>query len=569
MFGFRRKKPVNLPVLKKRDADLARLATETFDLLVIGGGITGAAIARDATLRGLSIALIEKGDFASGTSSRSSKLVHGGLRYLKGRHVRLVRESLRERGILLKIAPHLVEPAPFYLPVYAGGRDGRLKLRLGLTAYDLLAGFGDIGRHAVLSREKILEAEPLLREEGLQGGFRYFDCVVDDARLTLATVRSAIEQGALALNYVEATGLQREGERISGASFKDIIGGRNGNISAKVVINATGPWADRLRDMVGVPSLLRPSKGVHLVVPRSRLGLSRIIVIPRLDRILFAVPSGDSVYIGTTDTDFPDDPGSAAVDSSDAAYVIDSTNALFPSAALVAADAFAGWAGVRPLVAAEGTPLTSDVSRDFEIAAEPAGFYTIVGGKLTTSRAMAEALLDRVISQEGVRFGWHPSPCRTGQTAIFGGNVEGFERYAQSAAASLAAGWGMATDTALRLIRTHGTEHVGLLAYARRDPALLRPLSDACPILRAEVLYAVEQENALTVGDLMARRTRLMLFEPGHGLDGAEEASRLMGEVFGWSSRERQRQLSLYRDEVADMTAFASQKTPLAAAADH
>ncbi|MGD0115319.1 MAG: glycerol-3-phosphate dehydrogenase/oxidase [Dehalococcoidia bacterium] len=559
MFGFRRRKPVNPPVLDKRDTDLARLARETFDLLIIGGGITGATIARDAALRGLSVALIEKNDFASGTSSRSSKLVHGGLRYLKGRHVRLVRESLRERGVLLKIAPHLVEPAPFFLPVYAGGKDGRLKLRLGLTAYDLLAGFGDIGRHTVLSREKMLEAEPLLRAEGLQGGFRYFDCVVDDGRLTLATVRSAVQQGALALNYVEATGLERDGERVTGVFFRDVIGGGSGNAHARVIVNAAGPWSDRLREMAGVAGILRPSKGVHLVVPRSRLGLTHVIVIPRLDRVFFAVPTGDSVYVGTTDTDFKGDPGAVRIDSADAAYVLDSTNALFSDAQLTTADVVAGWAGVRPLVAKEGTPLPSDVSRDFEIDPGPEGFYTIAGGKLTTSRAMAEALLDRVIAQEGARFDWRPTPCRTGQTPIFGGNVEGFERYAQAAAASLVGSWGIPLETAPRLVRTHGTEHVALLACARRDAALLRPLSDACPVLRAEAVYAAEQEMAMTLGDFMERRTKLMLFDPDHGLDGAEEAARLIGDVLGWSPRERQRQLSLYRDDVAAMTAFAKE----------
>lgn len=563
MFGLRRKMPPNPSIPKKRSESLARLANETFDLLIIGGGVTGAAIARDAALRGLSVALIEKDDFASGTSSRSSKLVHGGLRYLKGRHVRLVRESLRERGVLLKIAPHLVEPAPFYLPVYAGGRDGRLKLRLGLTAYDLLAGFGDIGRHTVLSREKMLEAEPLLRAEGLQGGFRYFDCVVDDARLTLATVRSAVESGAIALNYVEATGIERDGERVSGVSFKDTSGGGSGTARAKVTVNATGPWTDRMRDMAGAAHILRPSKGVHLVVPRSRLGLTRVIVIPRDDRILFAVPTGDSVYVGTTDTDYRDDPGTVRVDPVDAAYVLNSTNGLFPSALLTAADVFAGWAGVRPLVAKEGAPLTTDVSRDFEVDSGPEGFYTIAGGKLTTSRSMAEVLLDRVIAQEGARFGWHPAPCRTGQTALLGGNVEGFDRYAQSAAASLVGSWGVPLETAQRLVRTYGTEHVSLLACARGDATLLRPLSDTCPILRAEAVYAVEQEMAVTLCDFMERRTKLMLFDPDHGLDGATEAARLMGDILDWGPRERLRQVSLYRDAVAAMTAFTKEPMPV------
>ena len=560
MFGFRRKTvPVSFSG-PTRNERIARLGKETFDLLIIGGGITGAAIARDAALRGLSVALIEKEDFACGTSSRSSKLVHGGLRYLKGRHVRLVRESLRERGVLLKIAPHLVEPAPFYLPVYAGGHDGRLKLRLGLTAYDLLAGFGgDIGRHTVLSREQMLEAEPLLHPEGLQGGFRYFDCVANDARLTLMTVRSAIEDGAVAVNYVEAMGLRRDGERVSGVAFRDTLGGKTGAVGARVVVNATGPWADRLREMVGVSRMLCPTKGVHLVLSRARLGLSSIVVIPRGGRMLFAVPCGDSAYVGTTDTYYDDDPGAVAIDAADASYVLDAVNALFPSARATAADVVAGWAGVRPLVASEGQPLPSDVSRDFEIDANPDGFYSIAGGKLTTCRAMAEALLNRVIAQEGPRFGWQTKPCRTAETPICGGNIEGFDRYALSAANTLAGGWGVPVEAAQRLVKTYGTEHVRLLGCARSDATLFRPLAEGCPVLRVEAVYAAEQEMALTLQDFMERRTELMLFDPQHGFDGADEAANLMGGVLGWDRRERQRQVSLYREAVARMTAFVKE----------
>jgi len=560
MFSFRRKPPPTSPSEHDRNERIARLAKETFDLLIIGGGITGAAIARDAALRGLSAALIEKGDFASGTSSRSSKLVHGGLRYLKGRHVRLVRESLRERGVLLKIAPHLVEPAAFLLPVYAGGRDGRLKLRLGLTAYDLLAGFGgDIGRHSVLTREQLLDAEPLLRPEGLQGGFRYFDCVVNDARLTLATLRSAVEDGALALNYVEATGLQRDGDRITGIAFRDRLGGKEGTARAGVVVNATGPWTDRLREMMGLKRMLTPTKGIHLVLSHSRLALSSIVVIPRADRILFAVPCGDSVYVGTTDTFFEDDPGTAAVDTADASYVLDAVNALFPDVRATARDVVAGWAGVRPLVAAEGSPLPSDVSRDYEIELGPEGLYSIAGGKLTTCRAMAEALLNRVIEREGPRLGWQTKACRTAETPLFGGNIDGFDRYALSAAGALAGGWNLPADSAQRLVRTYGTEHVRLLGVARRDATLLQPLAEGCPVLRVEAVYAAEQEMAMTLQDFMERRTELMLFDPQHGLDGAEQAANLMGDVLGWSRQERQRQVSLYREAVVRMTAFAKE----------
>jgi glycerol-3-phosphate dehydrogenase len=226
---------------------------------------------------------------------------------------------------------------------------------------------------------------------------------------------------------------------------------------------------------------------------------------------------------------------------------------------LTGADVVSGWAGVRPLVAKEGAPLTTDVSRDFEVDAGPEGLYSIAGGKLTTCRAMAESLLDRIISQEGPRFGWHTRPCRTGQTSLSGGNIEGFDRYAQAAAGSLAGSWSLSLETAERLVRTYGTEHVGLLSCARGDPTLLQPLTDGCSVLRAEAVYAVEQEMAMTLCDFMERRTELSLFDPGHRLDAAKEAAPLMGQVLGWNQREQQRQVELYRDAVAAMTAFAKE----------
>jgi glycerol-3-phosphate dehydrogenase len=564
MFRFWRKRPEPPSLIQQERAEkLERLAGERFDILIVGGGITGAAVARDASLRGLRVVLIEKGDFASGTSSRSSKLVHGGFRYLHGRHVRLVRESLRERGILLRIAPHLVHPAAFYLPVFAGGHDGRLKLRLGLTAYDLLAGFGaDIGRHAVLSRDQILEAEPLLNPEGLQGGFRYYDCLVNDARLTLTTIRSAVESGALALNYVEAAGLQWDGDKVVGVTFREKLTGKEGVAFAKTVVNATGPWADQLREMAGVKGMLKPTKGIHLVLSRSRLPLSALTILPYADRFLFGVPRGDSVYVGTTDTFFDADPADAAIETTDVAYVLDVLNARFPSVNATEQDITASWAGVRPLVAEEGSPLPSDVSRDFEMTPGPEGFYTIAGGKLTTARAMAESLVNRLVEREGARNDWQATPCRTAGTPLFGGNIDGFDRYAPSAAAALAGGWNLPPEAASRLVQTYGTEHVRLLGVVRRDASLLRPLSEGCPVLAVEAVYAAEQEMALTLQDFMERRTELMLFDPQHGLDSVRQVADLMGDVLGWSRRERDRQVALYWQAVARMTSFVSARPP-------
>ncbi len=452
---------------------LDRLQKETFDLVVVGGGITGAAIARDAVLRGLSVALLERGDFAFGTSSRSSKMVHGGLRYLKGRHVRLVRESLHERGILLRLAPHLVQPVPFLMPVYQGAPDGRLKLKMGLTAYDMLAGTLGISRHTALSQKKILAEEPLLRREGLTGGFRFYDCLTNDARLTLATVRTAAKKGAIAVNYVEAVGLEREGERVAGVRFRDGVAGREGTVRARVVVNATGPWNDRLRAMGGLNAVLRPTKGVHVVFPRSRFGLTTTTVIVYGGRTVFAVPYGDCAYVGTTDTDYSGDPGDAVTDAADVAYLVEAVNQQFEGVRVSAADVISSWAGVRPLVAEEGAPTASDVSRDYVIDVGPEGMYSIAGGKLTTCRSMAESLVDRVVEQEGERFGWQAKPCRTRTLPLIGGNIGGFERYAEGTVAALVEDWGISAAIAYRLLqslRQRAREGAGICP-ARRGPA--------------------------------------------------------------------------------------------------
>ncbi|MCJ7830990.1 MAG: glycerol-3-phosphate dehydrogenase, partial [Dehalococcoidia bacterium] len=537
MFRSKRTAPAGGFSVHTRAAYLDRLPKETFDLVVVGGGITGAAIARDAVLRGLSVALLEKGDFAVGTSSRSSKMVHGGLRYLKDLHIRLVRESLHERGRLLRLAPHLVRPVPFLMPVYQGGPYGRLKLRLGLIAYDVLAGSLGIGRHRTLSREKMLIDEPLLRREGLKGGFRFYDCLTNDARLTLATVRTAAKNGAVAVNYVEATALEREGERVAGVRFRDRINGREGAVRARVVVNATGPWSDQIRAMGGLKPVLRPSKGIHVVFPRSRLGLTTSTVIARGDRIVFAIPYGDCAYVGTTDTDYKGAPGDVVADADDVKYLVDAVNDQFDGVQVSPADIISSWAGVRPLVADEGSPTPSDVSRDFIIEVGPEGMYSITGGKLTTCRSMAEALVNRVLKQERGHFGWQAKPCSTRKQPLIGGDIDNFERYAEEMTAALAEKPGIPPAIAYRLLRAYGTEHVRVLAYAERDADLLHPLADGSPVLKAEALFAAEEEMALTLEDFMLRRTELMLFDRGHGLDASQETARLMGGVLGWDER--------------------------------
>ena len=540
---------------RTRAEALARFQADTFDIAIIGGGITGAGIARDAAQRGLAVALLEKGDFASGTSSKSSRMIHGGLRYLAQRHIHLVRESLVERGLLLRLAPHLVHPMPWLLPVYEGGANSRFVLRLGLTAYDVLAGRRRLRRHRSLSREALEHNEPAVRTNGLQGGFRYFDCLVNDARLTLATVRSAARDHAAVANYVEATEVLSEGGRVTGVRFTDRLSGSTGTLHAHVVVAAAGPWTDRVRALAGVPPMLRPTKGTHVVVEHARLPRSNAVAFAFRDRMMFAVPYRDYTYIGTTDTDFTGDPGQVLAEADDVEYSIEAANSAF-TGDLSPDDVLSTWAGVRPLVYEEGSP--SEVGRDYDIQVGPEGFMTIAGGKLTTYRAIAEDLVDRVVQQEAQRLGGAKPPCRTASIALPGGDLDRFERYREAAATPLEESWGVPRPAAYHLLDTYGTEYLKVLTYARHSPDLLQPLAPDVPVLAAEAIYAVEEEMALTLEDFMARRTELMLFEPQHGLEAAGRAATLMGEALGWGRRQRQEQVERYRQVVADMTAFRS-----------
>jgi glycerol-3-phosphate dehydrogenase len=299
--------------------------------------------------------------------------------------------------------------------------------------------------------------------------------------------------------------------------------------------------------------VLRPTKGIHVVVERTRLPVSSAVAFAFGDRMLFAVPYSDYTYIGTTDTDFTGDPGQARAEADDVAYVIESANSAF-TGDLSPDDVLSTWAGVRPLVYEEGTP--SEVGRDYEIQVGPEGFITIAGGKLTTYRAMAEDLVDRVVRQEARRLGGARPPCRTASATLPGGDLDRFERYREAAAAALEEGWGVSRQAAYHLLDTYGTEYLKVLAYARHSPDLLRPLAPDVPVLAAEAIYAAEEEMALTLEDFMARRTDLMLFEPQHGLEAAGRAAALMGEALSWGRRQRQEQVERYREAVAAMTAF-------------
>ncbi len=523
-----------------RDENLIHLADETFDVLVIGGGITGAAIARDAAMRGFRTALVEKGDFAVGTSSRSTRLVHGGIRYLEYGEFRLVFDACTERRILRRIAPRLVRPLAFLYPLYAGQRPPAWKLRLGLTLYDALSLFRNVQMHRWLSPEEAARREPLVAGRGLIGVGRYYDAQVNDARLTLTMARAAHLHGAVVVNYTPVVGLMKTGGRVVGAQVVDARTGREIEVRARVVVNATGIWADRVRalDEPNARPMLRPTKGIHLLISRDRLPTRHAVIFtsPRDGRHMFLIPWKDFALIGTTDTDYPGDLDNPAADPGDVAYLLEAVNHLFPGARIGAADIVSTFAGLRPLVAAPGHP--SAVSRTHVIVESPSGLVTITGGKLTTARRMAEELTDRVqkrLAEMGVPA---RSGCRT-QEPLEGAQIEAVEMEMSD------------ERVARHLVETYGGDARWILGYIEENPALGEPIVPGLPYRLAEALYAVGHEMALTLCDVLIRRTHVIYDARDGGLSRARAVAEVMAPRLGWDEAEIGRHLADYAAQVA------------------
>lgn len=383
-----------------RAAAHARLAMETFDLLIIGGGINGAGIARDAALRGLTVALVERDDFASGTSSRSSRLIHGGVRYLEHGFLHLVFEASRERRTLLRIAPHLVTPLQFTWPVYRGARLARWKILAGLWLYDLLALFRNVGRHRRLGVDDVRHAEPMLTADGLIGGASYFDAATDDALLTLSNVVDAHAASAVVLNHAMATELIIDGGRAAGVVVQDRLSGATISVRVRAVVNAAGPWTDSISKLEnpGSGGAVLGTKGTHIAVPACRVGNRSAVTMlsPTDSRVMFVLPAGEQTIIGTTDTETDETPDQVRASRADVQYLLDAANAYFPAAKLTPDDVVAAWAGIRPLIASGNTRSPAQASREHAIVVGPRGVVQVTGGKLTTYRAMAEEVVNVV-----------------------------------------------------------------------------------------------------------------------------------------------------------------------------
>ena len=538
---------------------LSGMASEPVDVLIIGGGITGAGIARDAALRGFRVALVDKGDFGSGTSSHSSRLIHGGIRYLEHRDFHLVFEASRERRILLRIAPHLVRPLPFLFPVYRGARVPAWKLRAGMWLYDVLAAFRNVKNHRWLSPKQVRRVEPALKDRGLTGAALYWDAQTDDARLVLATMRSAARAGALVANYAEVTSLLTPEALVRGAVVRDVLSGETRTVRALVVVNAGGPWVDALRRMddPAAPPLLRPTKGAHVAVPRRRIGHERAITLfsPIDGRVMFVLPWGDLSYVGTTDTDADAAPDSLRVTADDVTYLLRSANAAFPDAHLAPNDVVSVWVGLRPLLRQDAATAPSQVSREHRVVESAQGLITIAGGKLTTYRVMARDVADRVAARLHELDGRPIAPRPpTDRLPLPGGEAAELDVLLESARAR-----GVLDATARHLVASYGSEMAAVLNLVDRDRSLGEPVAPGRPEIWAEVAHAVEREMAVRVQDVLVRRLHLFYEYAEQGTAVAAPVAQRMKKLLGWDEVREAEELVDYFKLVERARAFRAE----------
>jgi len=543
--------------LVTRDERFHALDGEPFDLIVVGAGITGAGVARDAAMRGLRTLLVDKGDLASGTSSASSKLVHGGLRYLEHRRFALVFESVSERHRLRGLAPHLVRPLRFVFPVFERRPRPLWQVSVGLWIYDTLALFRSFRLHRTHGARAAADLEPALRTDGLDGAVSYYDCVTDDARLTLETARGAHEAGAHVVTYAAVRAFTSLRGQVTGVEVEDLRSGETTVARGRVVLNATGPWTDRTRGLRGDRSrVLRPTKGVHLVVPRARLPLRHAVATADLidRRNLFAVPLGNRVVLGTTDTDFEGDFDSVDATRGDADTLLELAAYAFPDAKLGHPDVISTFAGLRPLIASTGRE--AELSREHLLSVDDDGLITIAGGKLTTYRSMAAEVVDLVGKRLRVE-GVHVGGCPTAAVRLPGGSGIRFDgerlrtEGPEGEAIDREAEGRLGEDVVEHLQQTHGGRWLEVASRAVDDPGAGERIVADLPYLWAEVDTAVECELATTLTDVLRRRTQLHLRDFQQGLGVADAVARRMGSKLGWDEVRVHDELARYSALVA------------------
>ncbi|MCP2238259.1 glycerol-3-phosphate dehydrogenase [Prauserella halophila] len=520
-----------------------QLGKETFDLVVIGGGIVGAGTALDAATRGLRVALIEARDLASGTSSRSSKLFHGGLRYLEQLEFGLVREALRERELMLnRLAPHLVKPVSFLYPLTHRGWE-RPYTAAGLFLYDTMGGARSVPGQKHLTRAGALRMVPALKRDALIGGIRYYDAQADDARHTMTVGRTAAHYGAVVRNSTQVVGFLREADRVSGVRVRDVESGQETDVRAHAVINATGVWTDELQRLSGSRGRfrVRSSKGVHIVVPRDRIVAESGMILRTEKSVLFVIPWRNHWVIGTTDTDWYLDLAHPSATRSDIDYILEHVNKVLATP-LTHDDIEGVYAGLRPLLAGESEE-TSKLSREHAVARVAPGLVAIAGGKYTTYRVMAADAVDAAAVDVPERV----QESITDKVPLVG--ADGYHALVNQAD-HLASDHGLHPYRVRHLLDRYGSLIGDVLALAEGRPDLLKPIETAPDYLRVEVVYAATDEGALHLEDVLARRTRISIEYPHRGVDCAEQVAELVGDVLGWTPQQREREVEVYRARV-------------------
>ncbi|SFF40592.1 glycerol-3-phosphate dehydrogenase/oxidase [Streptomyces mirabilis] len=531
----------------ERAESLAGMAERELDVLVVGAGVVGAGTALDAVTRGLSTGLVEARDWASGTSSRSSKLIHGGLRYLEMLDFALVREALKERGLLLeRLAPHLVKPVPFLYPLQHKGWE-RLYAGSGVALYDAMSMTSGHGRglptHRHLTRSHALRIAPALKKDALVGALQYYDAQVDDARYVATLVRTAAAYGAKVANRARVTGFLREGERVVGARVQDVEGGGEYEIHAKQIVNATGVWTDDTQAMVGERGQfhVRASKGIHLVVPKDRINAATGLILRTEKSVLFVIPWGRHWIIGTTDTDWNLDKAHPAASSADIDYLLEHVNSVL-SVPLTRDDVEGVYAGLRPLLAGE-SDATSKLSREHTVAHPVPGLVVVAGGKYTTYRVMAKDAVDEAVHGLDQRV----AECVTEDIPLLG--AEGY-RALWNARARIAQRTGLHVVRVEHLLNRFGVLAEEIFELIAANPALGEPLPAAEDYLKAEIVYAASHEGARHLDDVLTRRTRISIETFDRGARSAREAADLMAPVLGWDKDQIEREVEHYEKRV-------------------
>ena len=530
------------------------LAKHEFDILIVGGGITGAGIAWDAAMRGLKVAIIDKEDFGAGTSSGSSKLVHAGMRYLAYLEFNLVKIASRERMWMFRALPHITEPVPFLIPIFKKGKNNFARMFFAGTLYDILSRFKNTENSVFLSKEKTLEKIPNLRSDTLKRSLFYWDGVMDDARVTLETILSAREYGAITVNHVIAESFIKEtnpelGEVVKGVNAIDTLSDEKITIKAKVVINATGPWTDQVIKLLGDESkLLRTTKGIHIITKRLVKSNTIVVVVSDDRREMFVIPFRKKyTLIGTTDTDYRDNFNHVAVTQEDIDYVISAVNNEFPGV-LTREDVISAYSGLRPLILSPKAKSETATSRGFEVIETRPNLLTVTGGKYTIFRYMAEKSVNKCL--EVLDLNKKDYPCKTEKSQLHGGvGITYIIDYLRKHVPPLMKKYNLDFEVVDHIVHTYGTSHTMIFDLIEKNEGLKERIADDRPHILAEIVYILENEMCHTLSDFLMRRTQLQLIE-NQALDCMEKVANEMGKILGWDNKRKKEEIENYKKDL-------------------